>query len=183
MRFSGDACDAAADRAKRQDLTTHAGRGQCAEQRQEQERKQVFDQERANEVCEQISQGKSLRQIRASSPDMPAPSTVVLWASQSPPFAEQYARAMMCRTDLAVDRLADIAEQVLDGTLAPDQARVAADLIKWPASKLNAKKYGDRIQSEVDMTIRVQVEDPTARAVIVAQQSLPPTDDLLRNGK
>ena len=37
-----------------------------------------------------------------------------------------------------------------------------ADQLKWIASKPNPKRYGDRIQSDVDMTIRVTVNDPFA---------------------
>ena len=44
-------------------------------------------------------------------------------------------------------------------------------LAKW-----DPKRYGDRIQSDVDMTIRVTIDDPTARVsaqIVSAIQSLP----------
>jgi hypothetical protein len=66
-------------------------------------------------------------------------------ALSDPRFGEIYARARQIRSELAVDDLERIKRRVLDGTLDPDRARVAADLIKWPASKLIPHKYGDRI--------------------------------------
>jgi DNA-binding ferritin-like protein len=60
-------------------------------------------------------------------------------------FRKQYTRAKEESGDADQDKLDEIAERVLDGSLDPQAARVAADIIKWSASKKKPKKYGDRI--------------------------------------
>ncbi len=132
----------------------------------------MFDQARA---IDEIASGKTLREVGAIvGCDA---SYICKTAAREPEFGQQYAHAMAIRAEADVAELPELRRRMLAGEITPEQARVAADLIKWPASKRLPKVYGDRIQSEVDMTIRVQVEDPTLRAVITAQQSLPNKDE------
>jgi len=131
----------------------------------------MFDEQKAEQIVEQLSHGVPVSQI-ARTMQM-GRRTIHDWREQSPPFAAQFARAK----DLGYDAIADsILEIVDDETSDTDRARLRCDARLKLLAKWDPKRYGDRIQSEVDMTIRVQVEDPTARAVIVAQQSLPPKD-------
>ena len=55
------------------------------------------------------------------------------------------------------DKLDEIAEKVLTGEIGCNEARVAADIIKWSASKKKPKKYGDKQQ--IDMTTKVTLAD------------------------
>lgn len=91
-----------------------------------------------------------------------------------PDFADRYARASDYRADTKADEIDAIAEAVRVGELAPDAGRVVIDAKKWIAAKLRPKKYGDRIQQDIDQTLRVIVDDPTSAAVTVTATVLPP---------
>lgn len=118
----------------------------------------AFDHEKA---CELIAEGKSLREVGALV-GVDA-SAICKAAVRDPEFGQQYARALEARSELDVCSLDDIRADVLAGTITPEQARVAADLIKWPAARRRPKVFGDRIQQDVDATVRVVVDDPTKR--------------------
>jgi hypothetical protein len=60
-------------------------------------------------------------------------------------FRNHYTRAKEESGDADQDKLDEIAEKVLTGEIDPQAARVAADIIKWSASKKKPKKYGDRL--------------------------------------
>jgi hypothetical protein len=120
----------------------------------------MYDQERGEAICQLIAAGATLKE--AAKCNGTSPSRICMEALSDPRFGEIYARARQIRSELAVDDLERIKRRVLDGTLDPDRARVAADLIKWPASKLIPHKYGDRIQEDRNVTVTVNVNDPTA---------------------
>lgn len=102
-----------------------------------------YTKELAAELCSQISTGMSLRKV-CKKQIMPATATVYIWFSKHPEFVEQYARAKEDSADADQDRLDEIAEGTLTGRYEPKAARVAADIIKWSASKKKPRKYGDR---------------------------------------
>ena len=108
-------------------------------------RPSVYTQEIADTICLRISEGESLRSI-CRGDDMPAKSTVLLWAANDKDFSDQYTRAMLCRADHHFDEVLEIAD---DEDLKPDDKRVRVDARKWVLGRMNPKKYGDR--STVDM--------------------------------
>lgn len=118
----------------------------------------MFDQAKAEQVIEQVWQGKSLR-AAADVVGVKAP-TFLLWADKNPPIAEQYARAIAERATVHAERIESMVDKIESGEIAPDQGRVMLDALKWTASKLNPKRYGDRVQVDADMTLRVSIADP-----------------------
>ena len=101
------------------------------------------------ELCDRIAEGRSLRSV-CSDADMPAKKSVFQWLATNPALSDQYARACEERAEY----LAELAlieannESTESGSVARDRLKV--DTIKWFASKLAPKKYGDR--SQVDHT-------------------------------
>jgi|TARA_B100000315_G_C14370848_1_gene492879 hypothetical protein len=72
------------------------------------------------------------------------------------------------QADAHVDLIMDTAMQVLNGEIEPNAARVAIDAMKWTASKLKPRTYGDRIETtisgKVDFIATLQaVEDRIAK--------------------
>jgi len=108
-----------------------------------------FTQESADEICRRLAGGESLRTI-CKSDEMPAAATVYSWLIKEPSFAEQYARAREIQGDTKFDEIGDVAQQVLEGTVAPKAARVFIDATKWQAGKLRPKAYGDK--ADINLT-------------------------------
>jgi hypothetical protein len=117
-----------------------------------------FDQALADEICERLVNGESLRKICLSD-HMPAASTVCLWLTLNDQFAEQYARARDAQADTLADEILDIADDgsndwmgdkdEKDGTQyngdAVQRSKLRVDARKWIAAKLKPKKYGERV--------------------------------------
>lgn len=91
--------------------------------------------------------GESMRSI-VSDDEMPCMTTVFKWLREKADFAQQYARAKEEGAESFADRITDIGIGTLEGKYDPQAARVAVDSLKWAASKLKPKKYGDRVSHE-----------------------------------
>lgn len=104
-----------------------------------------FTQDVADELCERIACGESLKGILRSRDDLPEERTVMRWLAANDAFRQQYARARESQADADADAVNDVGQRVLAGDVEPNAARVAIDALKWAAGKRNAKKYGDRL--------------------------------------
>jgi len=103
-----------------------------------------YKQELADEICNRIADGESLRTI-IKSDNMPDRMTVYRWLDSNKEFRDHYVNAREEQADTYVDEMEDIAR---DEALDVQRAKLILDTRKWVASKLKAKKYGDKI----DMT-------------------------------
>ena len=74
--------------------------------------------------------------------------------------AAAYARAAELRADLLADEIISIA----DGDDDPAKVRNQIQARQWLASKLNAKRYGDRIDLNVTQTVDIGATLAEARA-------------------
>jgi len=79
---------------------------------------------------------------------MPNADTVNEWRINRAEFSEQYARARERRAEVLADEILDIADKAEDAQIA----RLQVDARKWAASKLDPKRYGDRL--DIDATVR-----------------------------
>jgi len=109
-------------------------------------RPSTYNEVIADAICEDVSCGDSLRE--AARKQGLKESTVRLWRKDNPEFAAQYARAVQERAEVFFERGNDIAMGITDGEQA-QIARVQLDWLKWSASKLAPKQYGDKVQQEV----------------------------------
>jgi hypothetical protein len=134
----------------------------------------MFDPAKAEQIFEQIAQGKSARQAIADIGEDRNRFYAAL-REESSPLANQYARAMETRADWHAQRIEELADKVETDGIKPEAARVAIDARKWVASKLRPKVYGDRINVDADMRVSVTVNDPFAPlpATVLAQVALP----------
>lgn len=76
---------------------------------------------------------------------MPSVVTVFAWLRKHESFLNQYTRAKEEQADTNAEDIQQLAYDVRDGNVDPQAARVAGDLLKWTASKLKPKKYGEKI--------------------------------------
>ena len=114
-----------------------------------------FDQDIADQICEAIASGSGLVPFLEENKELPRYSTVMRWAREFPNFLEEYTRARDDSADLDADRVAEVAQAVRDGKIAPDAARVAIDAYKWSAGKRKPKKYGDKVEIATIGTMQV----------------------------
>lgn len=122
-----------------------------------------FTQEIADAICERIASGVSLRSI-VEADDMPAASTVFKWLSERETFSEQYARAREAQADALFDEMLDIADDARNDWMVSrgedeneawrlngehiQRSKLRLEARKWMASKLQPKKYGDKVTNE-----------------------------------
>jgi len=156
-------------------------------------RPQVYTDELARRICGHIADGKSLRTIEKL-PGMPTRHTVRKWLDETqkttfrPSFLVQYARARQEAADtlaaecllIADDNSRDVKTMVNEKgetvTLVDhdnvQRARLRFDARRWYASKLNPKKYGDKIAQEVTGSDGGPVQTSSLVADVQAQLEL-----------
>lgn len=114
------------------------------------------------EICEQIAAGRSLKSILDNAEHLPSRETVYKWLFSDEAFSDNYVRAREAQADFHADEVIDIADTEAD----PNKARVRIDARKWVAGKMRPKVYGDRLQLDGDMNVRLtdqQVESRLAQ--------------------
>ena len=99
-------------------------------------------------VVAEIQTGRSLRQV-CQDDGMPNFRTVQRWIVDDGQFAVKYARARVAQADTLFDRMEEVEEAVSAGTMDSHAARVVLDSMRWRASKLAPKVYGDRLDVQV----------------------------------
>lgn len=126
-------------------------------------------------VCNAISEhNMSLRSALELS-DTPPKSTFLDWVAKDKQMSDQYARAIEQRTDNLFEELIEIAEDRDDvqytdeeGNIRVDNGAVQAkrleiDTKKWALSKMNPKKYSDKINIGLsgtnDEPLKVEIID------------------------
>jgi hypothetical protein len=102
-----------------------------------------FTQEKADEICELIANGITLKAI-CDIQGMPKLTTVHKWIDSFPDFADAYARARKTQADTFADMVMTEAFNSHDAQIG----RLRIDALKWTASKLAPKKYGDKVEVE-----------------------------------
>lgn len=128
----------------------------------------TYTQELADDICERLACGESMRSVGRDD-GMPALSTIFKWMRTYPEFSEQYDKAKTESADALVEDMLDIAdnqaaqEVETDGVKAScvtavgvSHAKLRVDTRKWAASKLKPKKYGDRLQSDVNLDATIK---------------------------
>ena len=114
----------------------------------------------ADDICEQLSNGMSLRTICAAD-GMPRASTVFRWLASDGVFREQYARAREAQADYLADEILQIADDGANDTYVDEngnvrtdydviaRSKLRVDARKWIAAKLKPKVYGEKVETEI----------------------------------
>ena len=129
-----------------------------------------YDEAIAEEICERIACGESLNKL-AGSEGFPAQSTVYKWLLRVPAFAEKYARAREAQMEAMAVEILEIADDTSGDTMTVkrgdyetevannewiNRSRLRVDTRKWLMSKLQPKKYGDKITQELTGEVSVK---------------------------
>lgn len=135
-----------------------------------------FTPEAANEICDRLARGESLRSICADEQSgwLPSERTVFRWLETNDAFRQQYAHAREVQAETLVDQIIEIADgrdvlerEDMDAQAANDVAvvrdhnrdRLRIDARKWVASKLAPKKYGDKLDVEHKGGVTLTMQD------------------------
>lgn len=113
-----------------------------------------------NSICDKIIEGQSVKSILRQD-KMPSSKTFFKWLNEDSEKVNQYARACEQRADMIFDEMLDIADDgsndfmtklIGDGIEVEvlnqehiQRSRLRIDARKWMLSKMNPKKYGDKI--------------------------------------
>ena len=150
-------------------------------------RPSIYTPELARNICRQIAEGKSLREI-CRADGMPYDATVREWViDDRQGFHAQYTRAVQARAMLWAEEITGIADDGSNDTyIDPNtgqertnaevvaRSRLRVDTRKWMLSKVLPKVYGDKL----DVNHGVQPENPLANLVQrIAGSGLPIVKD------
>lgn len=103
-----------------------------------------YSDEIAAEICEWLANGGNLISYCAIEGN-PSHSMIYRWLEQQEGFREAYARSREVQAHADAENLNSLAEEARAGRIDPAAARVAADILKWTASKRLPKAYGDKV--------------------------------------
>ncbi len=116
-------------------------------------------------ILDRIAAGESLRSIlpqKERDKNLPALTTFLDWVSKDEVLSKQYARAMDAREFLIFEEMFEIADDAKNDYMTKriagqevevvnpevvQRSRLRIDTRKWALSKMNPKKYGDKIES------------------------------------
>ncbi len=109
-------------------------------------------------ILTRIENGEAVRRILMDN-DMPNTETFYKWLAKDESYSKRYARACELRADAIFEDIIDIADddsgdikydkdgnEMLNSEFV-QRSRLRVDARKWIVSKLNPKKYGDKIEN------------------------------------
>ena len=130
-------------------------------------------------IFNEIIEGRALRTILKTDTGMPPAITFFDWISKDDEKAKQYAHACELRAESIFDEIIEIADDksrditiTENGEIANNEfiqrSRIRIDARKWIASKLNPKKFGEKIDhtsgGEKIQTVPILTIDPLSDA-------------------
>ena len=123
-----------------------------------------YNKEIADYICLKIGTSvQGIKRLCKSDPKMPDDTTIFEWRYKNPEFARQYAEAKRKQAELLAEYTLDIAEDGRNDFMENEdpnnpgykvngeyyqRSRLRIDTLKWHASKLLPKVYGDHKQLE-----------------------------------
>lgn len=117
----------------------------------------ILTYELANEICNRLANGESMRKVCLDD-NMPNKSSVFEWIRAHKWFADQYAKAKEESVDALSEETLEIADESIDDAYKADPKaagaavnaqRLRVDTRKWFLSKVKPKKYGDRVATDI----------------------------------
>jgi len=127
-----------------------------------------FTQELAAEICERLSKGETLRTIIASSPHIPSRTSIYRWIQSNESFRNQYSQARAEQADYYAELIVDESYSSHDAGIG----RLRVDALKWAASKMAPKKYGEKIEIETAQPLTLAFQLPTRKIELEENQRL-----------
>ena len=115
-------------------------------------RPSTYSHELVTDFCKLLATGNTLRSLCATD-RFPTATTIYDWLEKYPEFSEQYARARSQQADYYAEMIIDEAFGAHDASIG----RLRMDALKWAASKIAPKKYGDKIEVESNQSNNIRL--------------------------
>lgn len=121
----------------------------------------TFSEELISTIFNRVSNGESINK-NCSTPDMPCRNSFFEWVDKSEDVQRRYQLAIIARTDFYAEEIIAISDDGSkdtyldgDGNERTDnevvaRAKLRIDARKWFVSKMNPKKYGDKLELSGD---------------------------------
>lgn len=110
-----------------------------------------YNQEIADQICYLVeTEAMGMKKICDTHSELPAFRTVFYWLTENKEFLQQYTRAREGQADSIADKMLEIAFEPSKNLTAAQDKRTQIDALKWIASKLKPKKYGDKMDVTTD---------------------------------
>lgn len=142
-----------------------------------------FNEEVFSQILHRMENGEAVTAI-CRDQSLPEYSVFASWVNSSPERFHRYARARQIQADYYADETVEIA----DNETNMIRARNRMDARRWFASKVAPKKYGDRIQNEINahisQTVKVDLRNLDAESrrklkrALMEQMSLEPSKQI-----
>ncbi|WP_176125785.1 terminase small subunit-like protein [Paraburkholderia youngii] len=130
------------------------------------------------ELLLRIAEGESVFTI-SHDEHMPNRTSLYKWIREDPQFRSEYEAALEQRADKYVEQIADLSKYMSErAAMGASNEEVTAlkshvNTLQWIAARLNAKKYGDRQQLDVDQKITLDENQLDARLALLLQKAAP----------
>lgn len=128
-------------------------------------------------ICKHISENNASLRSALMLHDMPDATTFYIWINEDESKSKQYARACEQRAENIFEEILEIAdENALDITMDDEggynvngeivqRSRLKIDARKWMLSKMQPKKYGDKLDvtsdnKPINTTMQIEVVKP-----------------------
>lgn len=131
-----------------------------------------YNPETVDRICKLVALGKTVRQI--SQETGVSLGSIINWTTK-PEHIEQYARAREAAADIFEADIVEAAQSVTSETASAD--RVKIDALKWVAARRAPKKYGERIQQDLNVNKYTEMSDEQLDNIIAQT-----TERLKQNG-
>lgn len=112
-------------------------------------------QKTSEHIFQEIENGKSLREVLRGK-NMPSSQTFYKWLNDIEELAKRYARACELRAEILFDEIIEISDHSEEdhtpftGANVVQRDKLRIDARKWVLSKMNPKKYGEKIDLTSD---------------------------------
>lgn len=109
-----------------------------------------YNYELCKTICEQISNGKHIKEVLDSSNDYPTFQTWCNWKRAHNELFDLYTRSIQDKSEMLIFEINQTMQDLKNGDIEANAARVIIDTYKWMASKFYPKMFGDKLDIQND---------------------------------
>jgi len=117
------------------------------------------------EICARVSDGEDIIKILKSDDRFPCWGTFCNWKRNDKELSALYAHAREDKAETFEHKINSVINNLQQGLIDSNSAKVVIDTLKWQASKSSPKQYGDSIKLSGDKDNPIQIEQITGMKI------------------